>query len=186
MINLESDKTASSWCGSCEPGRSQKILLDSQGSVSLLQEKYDKSLTGDKDHSMMTREQRSAQRERSLLFHPASLLPEQHPLSITLLHPQDNCIPHTIKAGFCPALYLNRLHSAFRDSWDQEARRVPQEGQEQIGDFPGSCYLFSMVRILLQTNCIFYRWNFSSSNNIKQAKQLQTSVPAWGRPVWVS
>lgn len=164
MINLESDKTASSWSGSYEPGRSQEILLDSQGSVSLFQEKYGKALIEDKDHSMTTREQQSAQKERSLLFHPASLLPEQHLLSIVLLRPRDNHIPHTFKAVFYPALYLNRPHSAFRDSWDQEGWRVPQEGQEQSGDFPGSSYLsllYEMVRILFQTNCIFYRWNFS-------------------------
>lgn len=72
--------------------------MDSQGSVSLFQEKYDKALIEDKDHSITTREQQSAQKERSLLFHPASLLPEQHLLSIVLLRPRDNHIPHTIKA----------------------------------------------------------------------------------------
>lgn len=101
----------------------------------------------------------------------------------------DNHTPNATEAEFYPDLHLlNRPYSAFRDSRAQGTQRVPQGGQEQSGDLTVSSSLYSTR---CSDSCSKQIASSTAEvslcpNNIKWAKQLQTSGPTWARPVWVS
>lgn len=162
VISLESDQTEASWWGGWgDPGRAQEILLDSQWSISLVQEKDGKSLTGDRDHSLTIREQGHAQRERSITplqssFPASRTVPTLYSMSTFLRQSHSTCHWGHVLSLLHRLIQLPGTAEVNEHEWFLKTAGAKWElSSVQLS------VLYKMIRILFQIDCIVCRWSFS-------------------------
>lgn len=178
--------TSSWWGGWSDLGRTQERLLDSLGSVALIQEKDGKMLVGDKDHSVKPREQVTAQKEGNTGEHPSYTA--QLPCFQNSTQGRHTTFHWGCVLSILIPIPAPQAYSAFRNSWIKEYEGVFKTNRSKLETWQCPADLFSLQWSESLSKQIASSTSEVSlcSNNIKQAKQVQTSVSLRARPVWVS